>query len=172
MIASSRKQPDYWQRDGRTYARTRALAASAIGVVARTVSEWLSRGCPGSAANGYCIPEIIAWCRENVWGAAADGDSNGEMAGPVTAALEKFREERFLLARMERQEKSRQLVPRDALRLALARLAELQRRHGEALQRAQQSEALEMFEEHLDEFRDWITSSFGDGDGAPPQPEG
>lgn len=169
MIATTGKQPDYWQKDGRTYARTRQLAASAIGVVSRTVSEWLSRGCPGSADHGYCLPEIVAWCKENVWGAAADGDTTGEMAGPVTPALERFREERFLLARMERQEKSGQLIQRDEVRMALGRLAELHREHGDALQRDGHEEAFDLFEEFLDEYRDWIASSFRDGDEPPPE---
>src|SRR4029079_4925511 len=84
------------------------------------------------------------------------GDSN-------SPALERFREERAAIAKLDRLERERSLVPRDEVRDGLGRIAARLKAVGESLERQYGHEALEMLMEALDDVERDIERSFGDG---------
>jgi hypothetical protein len=91
----------------------------------------------------------------------------GEGGSP---ALERYREERAALARLDRLERERQLLPRDDVRQGLARIAAMLRGMGEALQRQFGLAAVELLEETLDDAQHEIDHWFGNGEGAADAP--
>ena len=82
---------------------------------------------------------------------------------PNSPALERYREERALLARLDRLERERSLVPRDEVREGLGRIAARLKAVGEALNRQYGPEALEILLEAMDDVERDIDRSFGDG---------
>src|SRR5688500_8713684 len=102
-----------------------------MGCSSRNVSEWLSRGCPGEAER-YVIPEIIGWAKTNVWAKADPIDGDPLMGdGGDSVWLERYREEKTLLARIERQQKEGNLVRVDELINPLMEAASLIKEAGE-----------------------------------------
>ena len=85
----------------------------------------------------------------------------GDAASP---ALERYREERAALARLDRLERERQLLPRDDVRQGLARVATMLRGMGDALQRQFGVAAVELLEETLDDAQHEIERLFGTGE--------
>jgi hypothetical protein len=83
------------------------------------------------------------------------------MAGPLSPALERFREERAALARLDRLERERQLLPRDEIRQALARAAGIVRAAGDNLQRDFGDGARGILDEALDDVEREFERSFG-----------
>ncbi len=71
--------------------------------------------------------------------------------GPGSPALERYREERAALARLDRKEREGGLLPRDEVRECLACIAAILREAGEALQRRFGDAAVELFYEALDD---------------------
>jgi hypothetical protein len=72
------------------------------------------------------------------------------MQGEVTPALEKWREEKWRLARLDRQEREGLLLPRDVVHSYLQKFASQLREQGEFLQREYGPDALEAWNERLD----------------------
>ena len=98
---------------------------------------------------------------ENAWKLSQDeallaGD------GSSSPALERYREERALLARLDRLEREEQLVARDQVREGLARIAGLLRTAGETLERRHGAEAADVLREALEEAEREITRQFGE----------
>jgi hypothetical protein len=89
-------------------------------------------------------------------------DEDELMQGGASPALERYRQERAMLARLDRLEREGSLVPRDEVRDALARISALLRAVGEALQRQFGREALELYLEGLDDVEREINRSFGE----------
>lgn len=83
---------------------------------------------------------------------------HSETASP---ALERYREERALLARLDRLEREGQLVPRDSVREGLGQVAALLRAAGESLQRECGPEAVRILDEALDDAGRKIARLFG-----------
>jgi IS4 transposase len=83
----------------------------------------------------------------------------GNSASP---ALEAYRVERAALARLDRMERERLLVPRDDVRQALGRIAAILRNAGEALQRQCGPAGVDILFEALDDAQREIDRSFGD----------
>jgi hypothetical protein len=77
-------------------------------------------------------------------------------------ALERYREERAALARLDRLERQMQLLPRDQVRQALGRIAAILRSAGDALQQQFGTAAMEILDEALDDAQQEIDHSFGD----------
>ncbi|MEZ6152365.1 MAG: hypothetical protein R3C09_19875 [Pirellulaceae bacterium] len=69
--------------------------------------------------------------------------------GPASPALERYREERALLARLQRLERETELLPRDLVRQSLAKTATLIRTAGESLQRQYGDGAAELLYEAI-----------------------
>jgi hypothetical protein len=85
----------------------------------------------------------------------------GDAASP---ALERYREERAAMARLDRLERERQLLPRADVRQGLGRLATMLRGMGDTLQREFGLAARELLEETLDDVQHEIERLFGDGE--------
>lgn len=94
---------------------------------------------------------------------AADDDAllGAKVSSP---ALERFREERAKLARLERMERERLLVSRDAVREGLGRVAAVLRSAGETLQKQFGPAALEVLHEALDDAEEQVRRLFGEAD--------
>jgi hypothetical protein len=104
-------------------------------------------------------------------------DDDPLLQGGGSPALERYREERAALARLDRLEREGSLIPRDTARAALARIAAILRGAGDALGRQFGSAATDLLYEALDDAGREIERSFGDGesadgDGAVPGGDG
>ena len=80
--------------------------------------------------------------------------------GGNSPALEQYRQEKFLLARLDRQEREGDLIARDKAREAMGRIAAILRGAGEALQRQYGSQAAEILHEALDDAQHQIDQAF------------
>jgi len=93
------------------------------------------------------------------------------LQGGSSPALERYREERAQLARLDRLERERQLLPRHEVKEALGRIAAIIRSAGDAIQRQFGAAAVEILYEALDDARREIDRFFreahSDPDDAP-----
>ncbi|MDZ4689082.1 MAG: hypothetical protein SH850_28745 [Planctomycetaceae bacterium] len=94
----------------------------------------------------------------------ADGDSLMQ-GGGSSPALERYREERAALARLDRLERERGLLPRDEARDALGRIAAILRGAGDALQRQFGTGAVEILYEAIEDAQHEMDRMFGDSHG-------
>jgi hypothetical protein len=94
-------------------------------------------------------------------------DEDPLMQGGGSPALEKYREERAALARLDRLEREGTLVPRERIRQSLGRIAAILRGAGDTLQRQYGVEALEILFEALDDAEREVERSFGEGSDEP-----
>lgn len=78
-------------------------------------------------------------------------DDDSLLTGPASPALERYREERAALARLDRLEREGGLVDRNKMLDGMARVAAIVRGAGDALQRQFGSGALDILLEALDE---------------------
>ena len=93
-------------------------------------------------------------------------DEDELLNGTSSPALERYREERAELARLDRMERQSKLLPRDEVKEALARIASILRSAGDTLQRQFGSGAAEILHDALDDARREIDRSFGEGQDA------
>ena len=101
-------------------------------------------------------------------------DDDAMMQGNGSPALERYREERTALVRLDRLEREGQLIPRDEAREALGRVAAIIRSVGEALQRRFGPEAADMLYEGMDDAEREIDRFFSadeQGTAIDPEPE-
>jgi hypothetical protein len=84
-------------------------------------------------------------------------------------ALERYREERAAIARLDRLERERALVPRDEVREGLGRVAALLRTAGESVQQQFGRSAAELLNEALDDAEREIDRLFGTASADAPQ---
>jgi len=129
-------------------AKTRDEVAQYFGVGLRTVAGWLAAGCPG-AAGAYNLHEIHAW-RDAQRNTKTD-QADPLLAGSASPALEKYRQERAKLARLDRLERERSLLPREEVHELLGQIARVIRAAGQSLQRTYGLEAQNTLDEALDE---------------------
>jgi hypothetical protein len=85
--------------------------------------------------------------------------------GGNSPALERYREERAALARLDRLEREGQLLPRDQAKESLGRIAGIIRGAGDALQRQFGTAAVEILFEALTDAQREIDRSFGESNG-------
>jgi len=85
------------------------------------------------------------------------------LQGGSSPALERYREERATIARLDRLERERKLLPRDEVKEALARIAAILRGAGDTLQRQFGAGAAEVLFDALEDARREIAGSFGEG---------
>jgi hypothetical protein len=83
------------------------------------------------------------------------------LEGGATPALERYREERATLARLDRMEREKQLIPRDGVRQALGKIAGILRAAGESLQRQYGQQAKDLLDEALDDAAQEVERAFG-----------
>ena len=102
-------------------------------------------------------------------------DEDPLMQGTGSPALERYREERALMARLDRLEREGELLPRDEVREALGRISSILRSAGDTLQRHYGTGALEVLCEALDDAQREVDRCFGkedtDDDRAVSDPE-
>lgn len=82
-------------------------------------------------------------------------------AGVPSPALERYREERAALAKLDRQEREGTLLPREGVRSGMARIAARLRGAGEALERQFGASAREILDEALDDAVMDVTTIVG-----------
>lgn len=102
---------------------------------------------------------------ENAYKLAQDDDLL--QGGGASPALERYREERSALARLDRLDREGALLPRDEVREALGRIAAILRTAGETLQRQFGSEAADILYEALDDAQRDVERTFGEAADAP-----
>jgi hypothetical protein len=88
-------------------------------------------------------------------------DDDELMQGSGSPALERYREERAAIARLDRMERESALLPRHEVREAMGRVAAILRNAGDALQRQFGPAAVEILYEAIDDARREIDRSFG-----------
>lgn len=80
------------------------------------------------------LHDFLAAKKHLLW-KPGDPEEDVAMLGESSPALERWREEKYLLAQLERLEKQKQLFPRHVVHEALVRLATILRSAGEQLQK-------------------------------------
>lgn len=88
-------------------------------------------------------------------------DLDDMLVGTGSPALERYREERAKLARLDRLDREQQLLPRDEVREALSQIATILRGAGETLQREFGAGAADILYEALDDADREIDRTFG-----------
>jgi hypothetical protein len=155
-------QPDTWVEDGKRYFRTLAGLAQCFDISTRAIRDWKEKGCP--LENGrYCLPEVIAW-RDGWQKRSAPDPEEMELMGGDSPALERLREEKYQLARLDRLERERQLVRVDDLLQPLMEAAAVVRAAGERIGRDYGPEAQEIVNEAVGEFVGSLKAIGSDGD--------
>jgi hypothetical protein len=114
------------------------------------------------------LPKVVRALHDFLAANAAKLATSDELMqgdGTGSPALERYREERAALARLDRLERERQLLPRHEVREGLMRIAGVVRSVGDALQRQFGPGALELLTEGLDEAVRLVDRLYGDTDG-------
>ena len=97
-------------------------------------------------------------------------DDDELMQGSASPALERYREERAALARLDRLEREGHLLPRDEVREALGRIAAILRSAGDTLQRQFGQPAADILLEALDDAGREIDRAFQSTEDPNDQP--
>lgn len=110
------------------------------------------------------LPSVVKglhdFLAENAQKLARDNDPL--LVGGNSPALERYREERAALARLDRMEREQQLLPRDQAREALGRVATILRGAGDTLQREFGVAAQAILCEALDDAKREVDRFFGE----------
>ena len=96
-----------------------------------------------------------------------NSDDDELLRGNGSPALERYREERAAIARLDRLEREEQLLPREVVRSALGRIATILREAGDALSRQFGPAAFEIMNDAMADAEREIVSTFG----KTPSPE-
>jgi hypothetical protein len=144
---------------------------------AKVINEQVQRyGIPFGGAT-INLPAVVRafhdFLADNAQKLARDDDPL--MQGSGSPSLERYREERAAMARLDRLEREQKLIPRDTAREALGRIAAILRGAGDTLQREFGLAAVEILYEALDDCQREVDRSFGDAGHAtslepPPDP--
>ena len=130
--------------------------AHVFGVSETTVrKEWVARGMPGETG-AYPILPIIQWRhdrdvaekrRSPTFGAEEDP----MLGGPVSPALERFREARASIAELDFLKRTGEVIDREQIHEVFSRIANVLRGAGEKLERDFGGDARAVFDTALDE---------------------
>jgi hypothetical protein len=133
----------------------------------KVINEQASRyGIPFGGAVIH-LPSVVKalhdFLAENAQLLAREADDllQGNRNEPASPALERYREERAILAKLDRLEREGKLLARDEVRLSLGRIASILRGAGETLSRQHGGPAAEILHEALDEAEREISRAFG-----------
>jgi hypothetical protein len=112
------------------------------------------------------LPEVVLALHDflaaNARKLAADDDADALLGSDAPSpALERYREERAAIARLDRLERERVLVRRDEIRQGLGRIAAILRTAGETLGQQYGNDAAEILNEALDDAERDIARFFG-----------
>lgn len=149
---------------------------SMSGRQAKIINEQATRyGIPFDGATvklSAVVKALHNFLAENAVKLARDDDPL--MQGSGSPALERYREERAAMARLDRLEREGSLLPRNEVRESLARIASILRSAGETLQRQYGNAAVEILHEALEDAQREVDRCFGtevNGDREVPDPE-
>lgn len=134
----------------RFVATSREELASLYGKNPSTIQNWSAAGMPGSRGH-WELREVLPW-REKWWEARLANSSGDPMlvSDGASPALEKYREEKAALARMDRLEREGNLLKSDDLRELLLPAFAVLRDCGERLQAMFGADALRIHNEAVD----------------------
>ena len=126
-----------------------------LGVSLDRVRQYVAQGMPG-APGAYCLDDARDWIASNI-NQQRQRTLPGTDADPLLSqgdspALERYRDERAKLARLDRLEREGQLVRADKLQEFLGRMASILRGTGEVFQRQFGPDALSILNEAIDEI--------------------
>ena len=98
-------------------------------------------------------------------------DEDDLLSGDVSSpALERYRDERAKLAKLDRLEREKSLIPRDEIHEGFGRVASILRTAGETLQRQYGNGAVEVLNDALDDAVSAVEQMCGDGDTSDSEP--
>jgi hypothetical protein len=95
------------------------------------------------------------------WWQSIYGGGGDEVTGANSPALERLRSEKATIEKMKRLQMEQRLIDREAVHETLGVLASMVRAVGERLERESGIESREMIDEMLDEFLQYVSSTFG-----------
>jgi hypothetical protein len=122
---------------------------------------WTKSGMPGGDKGPWDVREIAAW-RQKRSGKHTGGDPDPMLDGPASPALERYREARAAMARLDLATREKNLLPRADVHTGLARIASVIRQAGDTLQKQFGAEPHAVLIEALDEAEQQIENLFGD----------
>ena len=172
VLERSRKAQEELAFTRRCRAVPKKWIAEASGRQHNQLNEWAIRYGTPVAGPTVDLAEFVRWAldflaRNGRKLSAVNGDD--PMSGPGSAALENWRREKWLLARLDRQARQGQLLPRRDVQEHLGRLADLLRGAAERLEKQHGAEARRLLDEALDDFergvKVWAQQVDEDGDG-------
>lgn len=141
----------------------------------RTINEQAARYAIPFGGRTISLPDVVRalhdFLAENAPRLAA-GDEDPMLAGSTSPALERFREERAKLARLDRLEREGKLLARDKVHDGLARIATILRGAGDTLQRQFGPDALELLNDALDDAQREIVALIDQHDDRNTEPAG
>lgn len=155
------------------------LIGETVDVLDKTLRPMLPVGSEmgrGASLRIHCGNLVQVWCRakidaviEKASGAAGD-DAEGEMGGPPSQALERFRAARAEMVELELAERKKVVIPMDdaetAVRLILQPLAKM----AETLQRRFGAEAFTIVEHAVSQSEALLDEHFGRDEGSSDCP--
>jgi hypothetical protein len=145
---------------------SQAAAAWLVGLSCRSLRD--NPGVPRAAGGSYDGQALVKWAVARADASARQArDVDGDLAGAPSPALERYREERALLARMDRLERENVLIPRDKVHSGLARLVTILRGLGDRLERDHGPAARKALNEALDAFKAEVESDAALSGGDP-----
>lgn len=131
-----------------------------FGLSGRQIQNWIAQGCPGEKGR-YVVAEMFEWARTQGPYRQFSGE-DAELEGGDSEWLERYREEKTLLARLERKQKEQQLVRVEDLIDPLMEGAAVVRSAGERIGRDYGPEAQAIVNEAVQEFIDSLRRIRGD----------
>jgi hypothetical protein len=144
---------------------------------AKVINEQALRyGLPFGSAS-IDLPSVVRalhdFLADNAQKLAKDDDLSlgGGGGGGGSPALERYRRERAALARLDRLERQRRVMPREEVRSAMGRVAAVLRGAGEALGRQFGPAAVDLLHEAMDDAQREIDRSFMKDPLSPLEPE-
>lgn len=172
-----------WDIEERLTLTNLAQVAKALAISKRQFQNYMDQGCPGRSSdrgkqNGhFYLPEIIEWCRENVWKSRRELDDFGDPLTPTgdgfnSPALEEYRKWRAKLAELDYNERNGKLVDVSAINAAMIGVAQTLRVAGEQIARGWGNGPIEILNEALDEAEEQIREQFSRGADPEEQEDG
>lgn len=135
------------------YTKTIADLVAAIGVSEGTYRNWRKKGCPDEVVGkGYPLTDVIVWREQTIGDRPTPEDDDPELFGGSSPALERYREERAAMVRIERLKLEQELVSVEELIPALDAAGNILRDAAEAIGREFGPIAQERINEALSEI--------------------
>jgi len=140
----------------------RVTAASLAGILHTSKSvpgQWFKKGMPRNADSSYCIADVFEWHKSRIAGKGDPVVDDVEMV--QSPALERYREERAKLARLDRLKKEEEVMPTAHVRRGCELIGAAFRKVGEFAKRKGYADVLQIINERLDEAQRHAETEFG-----------